>query len=331
MSMTLIASQPTRRASQPPKYKVRVQSLRLWFSRSPAPKLLAGFSLGVVIFGISTSAIAADPFRPTAPHDIGEHTEAAFRVIFEEGNYAAADAALAKAEANEADEPLVHALIAAMAYFKGSRGLDEVAHRAKLTQETAAELKETNPLRGHLYTAVGLFLEGAHMLKTEGLAKGTPKALGMLRQVFNELDAAERIDAEDSELNLLRGSMDLMLAVNLPFANPERAIARMAEHSHPVYVTQRTIAIGYRDLDQYDSALIAVDSALRAAPNNPELFYLKAQVLAGQGDTDTSLEWFAKALAQKEQLPTALGRRIVWENCVTEGSEPESCSELVGY
>lgn len=300
-------------------------------SRNLATKLLTGFGLSVATFGISFSAIAADPFRPTSPHDIGEHTETAFRVIFEEGNYAAADAALAKAEANEAGEPLVHALIAAMAYFKGSSGLDEVAHRAKLTQETAAELKETDPLRGHLYTAVGLFLEGAHMLKTEGLAKGTPKALGMLQQVFNELDAAERIDAEDSELNLLRGSMDLMLAVNLPFANPERAIARMAQHSHPVYVTQRTIAIGYRDLEQHDRALVAVNKALDAASNNPELFYLKAQILAGLGNTAESLDWFAKALNSRSQLPEVLSRRISWENCVTEGTEPESCSDMAGY
>ncbi|MEM8504911.1 MAG: Sll0314/Alr1548 family TPR repeat-containing protein [Cyanobacteria bacterium P01_D01_bin.1] len=295
-------------------------------------KLSTGlFSLSIATLGISVPAFAADPFRPDSPHDIGEHTEAAFRVIFEEGNYAAADAALTKAETHESEEPLVHALMAAMAYFEGSTGLDEVALRADLTQETAAELKAVNPLRGHLYTAVGLFLEGAHMLKTEGLARGTPRALRMLQQVFNELDAAQRIDAEDSELNLLKGSMDLMLAVNLPFADPERAIARMAEHSHPVYVTQRTIAIGYRDLDRYDSALVAVDKAIAAAPNNPELFYLKAQVLAGRGDTAKSLDWFAKALAKKEQLPSALSRRIVWENCIVEGAEPEACSELVGY
>lgn len=295
-------------------------------------KLFTGLSsVSVATLGIIIPVCAADPFRPTSPHDIGQHTEAAFRVIFEEGNYADADAALAKAEAYEAEEPLVHALMAAMAYFEGSDGLDEVSSRAKLTQETAAQLKETDPLRGHLYAAVGLFLEGAHMLKTEGLAKGAPRALGMLQQVFNELDAVERIDAEDSELNLLRGSMDLMLAVNLPFVSPERAIARIAEHSHPVYVTQRTIAIGYRDLDRYDSALVAVDKAIAAAPNNPELFYLKAQVLAGQGETAKSLDWFAKALAKKGQLPSALSRRIVWENCIVEGAEPETCSELVGY
>ncbi|MBE9064085.1 Sll0314/Alr1548 family TPR repeat-containing protein [cf. Phormidesmis sp. LEGE 11477] len=295
-----------------------------------AVRLLASV-LGAATLGIAPAAIAADPFRPTDAHEIGEHTEAAFKVIFEEGNYTKADAALAKAEIYEADEPLVHALIAAMAYFKGETGLEEVARRAALTQETAVALKETDLLRGHLYTAVGLFLEGAYMLKTEGMAKGVPRALGMLQRVFDELDAAESIDAEDSELNLLKGSMDLMLAVNLPFADPERAINRMTQHSHPVYATQRTIAIGYRDLDQYDNALAAIDKALTAAPDNPELFYLKAQILAGQDNTDKSLEWFAKALAKKEQLPAAISRRIIWENCVAEGDEPTSCSELVGY
>lgn len=160
---------------------------------------------------------------------------------------------------------------------------------------------------------------------------GVPRALGMLPRIFNELEAAERIDAEDSELNLLKGSMDLMLAVNLPFANPEQAIDRMAQYSHPAYATQRTIAIGYRDLDQYDPALIAINKALTAAPGNPELFYLKAQILAGQDKTEQSLKWFAKALAKKEQLPAAIRRRIIWENCVVEGAEPTACSELVGY
>ncbi len=302
------------------------------FAHRLTVKLFNGlFGLGIATLGLSSPVFAADPFRPNAPRDIGGYTEAAFRVIFEEGNYAEAEAALAKAEEHEADEPLVHALMAAMAYFKGRSGLDEVAHRAALTQKTATELKKTDPLRGHLYTAVGLFLEGAHLLKTEGLARGTPKALGMLQQVFSELDAVERIDAEDSELNLLKGSMDLMLAVNLPFANPEGAIARMAQHSHPVYVTQRTIAIGYRDLDQYDKALVAVNEALAAAPKNPELFYLKAQILAGLGDDTQSLDWFAKALDHKAQLPTALNRRITWENCIAEGSEPQACSDLVGY
>lgn len=301
------------------------------FQKARAASRLLTFVLGIAALGITPPVIAADPFRIADAHDIGDHTEAAFKVIFEEGNYAEADAALAEAEIHEANEPLVHALIAAMAYFKGEAGLDDVAHRAALTQKTAATLKESDPLRGHLYTAVGLFLEGAHTLKVEGIAKGVPRALGMLQQVFDELDAAERIDAEDSELNLLKGSMDLMLAVNLPFANPERAIAKMAQHSHPVYATQRTIAIGYRDLDQYDNALIAVNKALTAAPSNPELFYLKAQILAGQGNTDQSLEWFAKALAKKEQLPTAIRHRIIWENCVARGDEPTSCSELVGY
>ncbi|EDX86631.1 tetratricopeptide repeat domain protein [Synechococcus sp. PCC 7335] len=301
------------------------------FPNARSASRLLGFILGAATFGIAPLTLAADPFRPTEGHDIGEHTEAAFKVIFEEGNYVAADAALTRAEIYEADEPLVHALIAAMAYFKGSAGLEEVGRRAALTQATAAALKETDRLRGHLYTAVGLFLEGAHMLKTEGMAKGVPRALGMLPSIFDELEAAERINAEDSELNLLKGSMDLMLAVNLPFTNPEQAITRMAQHSHPVYATQRTIAIGYRDLDQYDNALIAVNKALAAAPSNPELFYLKAQILAGQNDTDKSLVWFAKALAKKEQLPEAIGRRIVWENCVAEGAELTSCSELVGY
>ncbi|NJM98815.1 MAG: hypothetical protein HC800_18150 [Phormidesmis sp. RL_2_1] len=300
-------------------------------------KLVTRLGSGLLAAGLSLSmalpSFAADPFRSSsAAHDIGDKTEAAFKAIFKEGNYVAAERYLAEAELEESDEPLVHAMLASMAYLKGDDGLPEVLRRAMLTQEKAQALLEKDPLRGHLYTAVGIFLEGAHVLKTQGIANGTPRALGMLQQVFRELDDAEAINPDDPELNLLKGYMDLMLAVNLPFSNPEEAITRMSEYGSPEYLAQRGIAIGYRDLERPDAAMIAVDKALSAAPNNPELFYLKAQILNRQGDRAESIDFFDRALDYSAQLPDALVTRITWERCVTVGGpDVNNCSVAAGY
>ena len=311
-------------------------SLSYRLNRSPfklATRLASGLAAFTLSLGIALPTLAADPFRPdSSTHNIGEYTEGAFEAIFKEGNYDKAEDLLSLADQNEADEPLVHAMLASMAYLRGDEGLPEVASRAALTKEKAQALIVTDPLRGHLYTAVGIFLEGAHMLKTQGVARGTPRALGMLQQVFSSLDAAESINPEDPELNLLKGYMDLMLSVNLPFSNPEAAITAMSEHGSPVYLTQRGIALGYRDLDQYADALSAVNRAIAAAPQNPELFYLKAQILRSQGAKADSLVQFEQALNYAEQLPPRLVNRITWEQCATEAAVPiEECSRRVGY
>lgn len=278
---------------------------------------LAALSLSV---GIALPAFAADPFRTNSSataHAIGPLTEDAFEALFKEGDYLKAKDYLAQAETAEASEPLVHAMLASMEYLEGD--LEGVLTRATQTQTAAEALRASDPLRGHLYAAVGTFLEGAYVLKTEGVAKGTPKALGMLQQVFSELDEAEALDATDPELNLLKGYMDLMLAVNLPFSNPEEAIGRMEDYGSPIYLTQRGIALGHRDLGNYDEALLAVDQALTAAPNNPELHYLKGQILAKQGAQADSAVSFNEALEYADQLPTALVKQITWEGCAAEG------------
>ncbi len=271
--------------------------------------------------GMALPSLAADPFRSgtsAAPHDIGPLTESAFKAIFKEGNYASARKYLEDAKTAEAGEPLIHAMLASMAYLDND--LDGVYNRAIATQTAAEALKASDPMRGHLYSAVGIFLEGSHVMKTDGVAKGTPKALGMLQQVFSELDEAESIAPNDPELNLIKGYMDLMLAVNLPFSNPADSIARMKQHGSPTYLTQRGIAVGYRDLEQLDNAIVAVDEAIAAAPENPELFYLKAQLLARQGEQAKSTEFFKKALMNPSQLPTSLVQQITWESCVAAGA-----------
>ncbi|MEM9808661.1 MAG: Sll0314/Alr1548 family TPR repeat-containing protein [Cyanobacteria bacterium P01_D01_bin.56] len=274
---------------------------------------------------VSSPAWAGDPFRSTDEYTIGPHAEEAFEAFFKEGNYLEARQALDEALTSEADEPMVHAMAASMAYL--DEDWDAVADAAVLTKSTADALLETQPLRGHIYSAVGIFMEGAHMMSTEGVARSTPAALAMLQKVFNHIGEAEKIDSADPELNLVKGFMDLMLAVNLPFSDPAEAIERLSDYGNPTYLSYRGIAIGYRDLGQMSEAMGAVDQALAAAPDNPELFYLKAQLHRRQSETDKSVAMFEKALEYADQLPSNLARKIYKEKCRTEGGSHQTCGE----
>ncbi|MGD1854941.1 MAG: Sll0314/Alr1548 family TPR repeat-containing protein [Leptolyngbyaceae cyanobacterium] len=274
---------------------------------------------------LSSPVLAGDPFRSTTEHDIGPHTEAAFEAFFKEGDYVDAGTALELAMESEADDPLVHAMVASMAYL--DEDWETVATEAGLTKSKAEALLEANPLRGHLYSAVGIFMEGAHLMSTEGVARSTPAALAMLQQVFSHISEAEKIDSTDPELNLVKGFMDLMLAVNLPFSDPEEAIERLSEHGSPSYLAYRGIALGYRDLGKMEDAMDAVDQALETAPNNPELFYLKAQLHRRQSETDDSVAMFDKALAYAAQLPPSLARKIYKEKCRTLGGTHAACGK----
>ncbi len=62
-------------------------------------------------------------------------------------------------------------------------------------------------------------------------------------KVYAYLGKAEAISANDPELNLIRGYMDLMLAVNLPFTSPDQAIERLEKNAAPRYLVDRGIAI----------------------------------------------------------------------------------------
>ena len=294
-----------------------------------ATRLGSGLLALSLSLGIALPTLAADPFRTSNPHEIGELTGDAFEAIFEQGNYVEAKRLLTQAESQEADEPLVQAMLASMSYLEGD--FDSVAKRAESTKTTAIALESKDPIRSHIYQAVGTFMEGAYVLKTQGVAKGTPTALSLLQKVFNQLDAAEAIDPQDPELNLIKGYMDLMLAVNLPFSNPEEAISRMSQYGNPAYLTQRGIAIGYRDLDRNEEALVAAEKALAAAPQNPELLYLKGQILLRLGQETNSANAFNAALKYKEQLPEELRKKITYEGCVAEGETGDSCRLRAGY
>ncbi len=260
-------------------------------------------------------SLAGDPFRTNEPRNIGDNTEAAFKAVFQKGDYLAADSYLQKAIANEPNEPLAYAMKASLAYT--NKDFATLGTYSKKTLEAGQKLIATDELRGNIYTAVGHFFEGATILTRDGTLKGAPQALTRLRQVYQHLDRAEAIAPQDPELNLLKGYMDLMLSVNLPFANPDDAIARLKTNAGPKYLADRGIALAYRDLKQYSQALEYVNSALKTTSDHPELYYLKAQILKKQGQQDKSQSIiqeavvnFDKALTKRSQLPADLVRQI---------------------
>jgi tetratricopeptide (TPR) repeat protein len=261
----------------------------------------------------SQAAWAGDPFRSSNPKPIGDQTEAAFRAMFQDGDYKRAEELLATAEPNE---PMAYAMRGAIAYLE--HDWDILSNNADQTLETAEQLMATDPMRGNLYLAVGYFLQGGYILKTEGTFQGTPTALRKLQLVFDHIAEAERLAPDDPELNLIKGYMDLLIAVNLPFTNPDQAIERLVTYAAPTYLSQRGVAIAYRDLEETDAAMSAIDQALAEAPENPELLYLKAQILVEKGQDADSLEFFNEALDHAEQLPYRVAGQIFWEQCRAE-------------
>ncbi|MBE9166139.1 hypothetical protein IQ238_00850 [Pleurocapsales cyanobacterium LEGE 06147] len=272
--------------------------------------------------------LAADPFRTNNVRDIGEHTEAAFKTIFLQGDYKAVNGDLNLAESEEASEPLAHAMKGSLAFTE--EDWETLKVYALKTLETAEALKATDPLRGNLYLAVGHFLDGTYIYEKEG-AFG---AIQKLQQVFRYFDAAESIDPNDPELNLIKGYMDLLLAVNLPFSSPEQAIARFEKYAAPNYLVERGLAVAYRDLKQYDKALVSVDKALQVAPENPELYYLKGQILRKIGKEQKNLlvleeaiVHFEQAMHKSEQLPRFVVKPLTRELRQTHESIAEIRAE----
>lgn len=279
------------------------------------PKRMISATSAAVILTLSVFAnpAFADPFRSNGSQNIGENTEAAFEAIFVEGNYPAAQRYLQQEEASGSSEPLVYSMLASLAYRE--QDWESLKVYATKTRETAESLVQTNPLRGNLYAATGHFLEGAYDLVKQGTVRGAPQALNKLQLVFRYLREAEKIDPEDPELNLLKGYMDLMLAVNLPFANPAQAVERLEKYAGPNYLAYRGIAIAYRDLQEDAKALEYVNKAIAQTPNNPELNYLKAQILTGQNQRQEAVRYFQAALARPNLLPKHLVAQIFYEQC----------------
>jgi tetratricopeptide (TPR) repeat protein len=294
------------------------------------PKRLLCAIVGILISLGSSVALAKDPFRTSNPHKIGDPTEAAFRTMFVKGDYKGAVTLLNQALKQDTTDPMPYSLRAAIAYL--NEDWSTFGQYGTKIRQVAERLTPSDPLRGNLYTAVGHFFEGAYTLQQEGTVKGVPKALVKLQQVYKYLGEAEKISPTDPELNLIKGYMDLMLAVNLPFADPNEAIDRLEKYASPSFLVQRGLALGYRDLDKQAQALSAVDKAIAQAPDNPDLFYLKAQILVRQKRNAEALTWFDKAIAKQSQLMPGVVRQLRYEHCRTQkrvDKRDRDCSALV--
>ena len=287
-----------------------MQTVKRLFIRGTAVGLVT------VLSSLGNLALAGDPFRSRDPHDIGDRTEEAFEALFVEGHYPAANAAVQKAVQEEPGEPLAHALDGALAYVY--EDWERLQGAAAATEQAAQNLIETDPLRGNLYLAVGHALRGGFAISEggDGPLQGGPEAFSRLQQAQAALNKANDIDAEDPELNLLRGFLDLLVAGNLPFLNLDGVIAQL-QKAEPNYLRHYGLAMANRFLNRPELALEEIEQAIAAAPENPHLIHFRGQVLVKLGKAGNDLNQlqqaeqdFVAVLAKHEQLPRPMIRHL---------------------
>jgi tetratricopeptide (TPR) repeat protein len=286
-------------------------------SSSAVRKVASFTSAAIVTISLwAGSVVAKDPFRTTNPRPINANTQAAFEAFFKKGDYKSAANYLKQLDPND---PLSLSMRASLAYSdmlgerdqgKKAAMLEEFQSYAGQTRKAAERLLGNDPLRGNLYLAVSHFFDGVYAFTKEGTVKGTAKVLGELQQIIRYLNEAEAKSPNDPELNLLRGYIDVYSGIYLPFSNPNKGLERLQRFASPRYLADRGLAMGYLEMKEYDKAMVAVDSAIAAAPENPELWYLKSRILAKQGKDQDSIPYLERAIAKKDQLPTGLVREM---------------------
>jgi tetratricopeptide (TPR) repeat protein len=245
------------------------------------------------------------------------NVEKAKESMFRDGDYFKAKQYLESALKTEPNDPLTYALNTLYPFSAGD--YEKVKDYGEKTTKAAEKLMATNPLRGNLYQGVGSAILGAYeMKKANGGALG---ALSKLQQVFEYMDKAKKIDPNNSELNLIKGYMDLLLAVNVPFSDTSQAIEQL-KNAEPRYLALRGMYIGHRDLKEYDKASAAINAALKLAPQNPEFIYYKAQILAIRGreqqnetDLRESIKLFESAYQKRDRLLLSSIAQILSERC----------------
>jgi tetratricopeptide (TPR) repeat protein len=259
----------------------------------------------------------------------GSNVERAKESMFRDGDYAKAKQYLEAALKTEPNEPLTYAMNTLYPFSAGD--YEKVKEYGEKTSKAAEKLMTTNPMRGNLYQGVGLAILGAYeMKKANGGALG---ALNKLQKVFEYMDKAKKIDPNNSELNLVKGYMDLLLAVNVPFSDTNQAIDQL-KNAEPRYLALRGMYIGHRDLKEYDKASIAIEAALKIAPQNPELIYYKAQLLNIRGrdqqnddDLRESIKLFESAYQKRDRLLLSTIAQILSERCQAKSSLSKTSKE----
>ncbi len=252
---------------------------------------------------------AADPFRTQKARAIGNETQKAFELMFKEGNYVAAVKQLDTAVRTEGSEPLVFALRASTFYAKEDYLAMRVA--GKRVRANAEALRGKDNLRAYIYIAASDLIEAGYIVKTEGVSSAA-QALPLIQSVFDNIQKAKDLDPTDPELNLIKGYIDMLIASVIPLTDLDTALESLRQYSAPDYLKWRGIALAYRDARKGDLALDAVNKALAAAPNNPELVYLKGQILwmKGGDNIPSAKKHFEQALSKSKQMNAVMLNEI---------------------
>jgi Tfp pilus assembly protein PilF len=273
--------------------------------KSPFKLISASLLATLVTAATVLPSWAADPFRSQNPRAIGNETQKAFELMFKDGNYVAAVKQLDVAVRTEADEPLLFALRASTFYVKEDYlGMKVAGQRVRVNAEA---LKGKDNLRAYIYLAASDLIEAGYIVKTEGLSSAA-KALPLVQNVFDNIQKAKNLDSSDPELNLVKGYIDMLIASVLPLSDLDSALESLKQYSTPDYLKWRGIALAYRDARRPEPALDAVNKALTSAPNNPDLHYLKGQILWMQGGNNiaTAKKEFERALSKSKQMSPSL-------------------------
>ena len=273
--------------------------------KRPLKFISASIGTLLVTLVAASPSFAADPFRTTNARAIGNETQKAFELMFKEGDYAASVKQLDVALKTEASEPLLFALRGSTDYAKGDYlGMKVAGDRVRLN---AIALKGKDNLRAYIYLAISDLIEAGYIVKAEGISSA-PRALPLVQSVFDNIKRAQDIDPKDPELNLVKGYIDMLIASVLPMSDLDTALASLKQFSAPDYLKYRGIALAYRDARRPDLALDAVNKAIASAPNNPELNYLKGQILWMQGGNSMPMakQQFEIALKKSKQMNSSL-------------------------
>lgn len=267
------------------------------------------------------TAIAADPFRTgTEARPIGPSLEGAFNDFFRNGSYLNSSRKLQIAEAENPKEPLVYTLQAALAYMNEQP--DKMLLLAKKTGTVAQAMEKTDAARSHLYRGLAQGLEGASFYLKDGEA-GLLAAFPYVSSMLLEIDKARQLAPADPEVNLVVGYVQTILASQKmkPYSDALQSFSK----AKPSYLALRGQALVYRDTKDFPQAQAMVEKALVDAPANPELLYLKAQILALRQKPVDAIAFFDKALTLGKQLPESTKKQIRKERSsqiskVTQGS-----------
>jgi tetratricopeptide (TPR) repeat protein len=245
------------------------------------------------------SALAADPFRVgIKARTMGASLQSAFEDFFRDGKYQSSSQKLAKAQVENPNEPLVFTLLAATAYQNQQK--DVFLLTLPKIRDASNRIATKDSARSHLYRGVAQGLEG-YFLKDS--VTDLPKTLTYASSMLLEIDKAHNLSPNDPEINLFVGFINMVLGKH------DEALKNF-QKAGPPYLALRGQALVYRDTKDYANAQIAVDKAIAVAQQNPELFYLKAQILVLQKNPAEAMKYFNQAIKLGKELPADTLKQI---------------------